>query len=80
MRTYTIQGKRNVCGDRVRQARQLQRFSQSDICLKLQLAGIPMERDSLSRIESGNRFVTDYEIMALAEVLGVSIYWLLGKE
>ena len=32
-----------------------------------------MERDSVSRIEIGTRFVTDYELTVLAKVLGVSI-------
>ena len=52
MRAYTFHGKRNICGDRIRIARLSQRLSQADLCRKLQLAGIPMERDSISRIES----------------------------
>ena len=39
-----------------------------------------MERDSLSRIEIGTRFVTDYELKVLAKVLGVSPLWLLDDE
>lgn len=39
-----------------------------------------MERDSLSRIEIGTRFVTDYELKVLAKVLSVSPLWLLDDE
>ena len=42
-----------------------------------------MERDSVSRIEIGTRFVTDYELVVLAKVLGVSIssaYELMHEE
>ncbi len=39
-----------------------------------------MERDSLSRIEIGTRFVTDYELKVLSTVLGVSTLWLLDDE
>ncbi len=39
-----------------------------------------MERDSVSRMEIGTRFVTDYEIVVLSKVLGVSASWLLGLE
>jgi hypothetical protein len=39
-----------------------------------------MERDSISRIESGNRFVTDYEVITIADILEVSVLWLLGRE
>lgn len=32
-----------------------------------QLTGIPMERDSISRIESGSRYVEDYEVTTIVE-------------
>ena len=80
MKIYDYKGKKNFCGDRVREARQKQRLSQSDLAARLQVEGIILERDSLSRIEIGTRFVSDYELMILAKVLGVSIYWLLGMK
>ena len=80
MRAYTFCGKRNICGDRIRIARLSQRLSQADLCRKLQLAGIPMERDSISRIEIGTRFVTDYELMIFAKILKVNLEWLLGGQ
>lgn len=80
MRAYTYNGKRNICGDRIREARLKRRFSQSDLCKLIQLAGIPMERDSISRMESGYRFVADYEILTIADILDVSVLWLLGRE
>lgn len=49
-------------------------------CRRLQVAGITMERDSVSRIEIGTRFVTDYELVVLAKVLGVSMEWLAEQE
>ena len=45
---------------------------------QIQLKGINMERDSISRIEIGTRFVSDFELKIFAEVLGVSVNWLLG--
>ncbi len=59
MKIYDYHGKKNVCGDRVRDARQKQRLTQEDLAAKLQIAGVIMERDSVSRIEIGTRFVTD---------------------
>lgn len=50
------------------------------VSAKLQIEGVTMERDSLSRIEIGTRFVTDYELKVLAKVLGVSPLWLLDDE
>lgn len=46
----------------------------------LQLQGVPAERDIISRMEIGDRLVTDYEVVTIAEVLDVSVVWLLGKE
>ena len=78
MKIYAYHGKKNVCGDRVRDARQKQRLTQEDLAAKLQIAGVIMERDSVSRIEIGTRFVTDYELMVLSKVLDVSMQWLVG--
>ena len=77
MKIYDYEGKKNLCGDRVREARQKQRLSQSDLAARLQIAGVIIERDSISRIEAGTRFVADYEIKTLAKVLNVDINWLL---
>ena len=78
MKIYDYHGKKNVCGDRVRDARQKQRLTQEDLAAKLQIAGVIMERDSVSRIEIGTRFVTDYELMVFSKVLDVSMQWLVG--
>ena len=80
MKIYDYNGKKNICGDRVHEARCRRRLTQSDLAAKLQLAGIIIERDSVSRIEIGTRFVADYELRALSEILQVSVNWLLGLE
>lgn len=80
MKIYDFEGKKNICGDRVREARCRNRLTQSELAAKLQLSGIIIERDSISRIEIGTRFVADYELRELARVLNVSINWLLGME
>ena len=77
---YDYNGKKNVCGERVHEARCKYRLTQSDLAAKLQLAGIIIERDSVSRIEIGTRFVADYELRALSKILKVSVEWLLGME
>ena len=80
MKIYDFAGKKNVCGEKVREARQKKKLSQADLAAKLQINGIMLERDSVSRIEIGTRFVADYELMALSDILGVSVDWLLGRE
>jgi len=80
MKIYDYNGKKNICGEKVRQIRCIRRLSQSSLAAKLQVEGIEIERDSISRIESGTRFVADYELRALAKVLAVNILWLLSDD
>lgn len=78
MKIYDYGGRKNICGERVREQRLRMRLSQTDLAARLQIAGITIERDSVSRIEIGTRFVADYELMVLSTVLGVTTEWLLG--
>jgi len=80
VKIYDYNGKKNISGDRIHEARCKHRLTQSDLAAKLQLAGIIMERDSISRIEIGTRFVADYELREIAKILNVSVDWLLGIE
>ena len=80
MKIYDFNGRKNCCGERVREARQKLRLSQTDLAARLQIEGVIMERDSVSRMEKGTRFVADYEVITLAKVLHVSVGWLLEVE
>ncbi|MBR6549168.1 MAG: helix-turn-helix transcriptional regulator [Clostridia bacterium] len=78
MKIYDYNGKKNICGERIHEARCRLRLTQSELAARLQVSGINLERDSISRIEIGTRFVADYELRELATVLKVSPAWLLG--
>lgn len=80
MKIYDFNGKKNICGERVKAARKKLKLSQEMLAAKLQVEGVTIERDSISRIEIGTRFVADYEILILSEILGVSPSYLLGLE
>lgn len=80
MKIYDYKGRKNLCGDRVKEARARRKITQADLAARLQIEGVTMERDSVSRIEIGTRFVTDYELVVLSRVLGVSMEWLTGQD
>ena len=80
MKIYDYNGKKNLCGNRIREARLRQRLSQHDLAARLQTQGILIEQDSISRIEIGTRFVADYEVKVLAKVLNVPLEWLLEED
>lgn len=80
LKIYDFNGHRNICGQRVYEARTRNRLTQFDLAARLQTEGVNIERDSISKVESGKRFVADYEVVVLARVLNVSVLWLLGLE
>ena len=80
MKIYNFNGKKNISGQRIREARIKLHLSQKALAVRLKLEGVELERDSISRIEIGTRFVADYEIKILAKVLNTSVTWLLGIE
>ncbi len=80
MKIYDYNGRKNICGQRVKEARKKCKLSQENLAAKLQLEGVIIERDSVSRIEIGTRFVADYEIVALCKILHVTPGYLLGME
>ena len=47
---------------------------------KMQTQGVIMEQDVVSKIESGDRLVTDYEVRAFAAVFGVAFENLIEDE
>lgn len=66
MKIYDYAGKKNISGERIREARTKLHLTQTNLAVQLKLAGVDVERDSISRIEIGTRFVTDYEICELS--------------
>lgn len=80
MRLYTLDGKCNISGPRIREARVKAGMSQEELAVRMQLDGLQMGQMAVSRIETGKRPVPDFELPLLAAALGVTTDWLLGKE
>ena len=78
MKIYDFNGKKNISGQRIREARIKLHWSQKALAVRLKLEGVELERDSISRIEIGTRLAADYEIKMLAKVLNTSVIWLSG--
>lgn len=70
-----------MIGKRVREARLKcsPPVSQEDLAGRLAANGVLLDRSAISRIENESRYVMDYEAMALAQSLKVSIAWLFEK-
>ena len=73
-------GDRNIVGARVTEARNKIGMKQVELLAKLQVAGIEISIPALSLLEGQKRPVSDKELSALADILGVSVDWLLGRD
>ena len=72
--------KANIIGWRIKKARLAAGMSQQELSNKLELMAVYTCRGSISRIETGDRTVTDIEIDAISKILNVSLDELFGRE
>ena len=70
---------KNLIGGNLKQLRKKMNISQQRLSNKLELFGVCICRGSISRIEDYSRAVTDIELFAIAEVLGVDPKELYGR-
>ena len=75
-------GANNICGKWVAFYRKQMypKVSQMMLAEMLQIAGLDVDKNTIQRIESGKRFVTDIELSVLAQVLKVEVTQLLRDE
>lgn len=70
-------GRCNLCGQRIKEARKREGLSQDQLAARMQVEGIQVNQRAVSRIETGDRVVADYELLYFAKVLKVELNWLL---
>ncbi len=71
--------RNNICGGRIKELRKGRNWSQRELADKLKECGIDINKNAIQRIEAGQRFVTDIEILALSKVLDCKIADLLDE-
>ena len=80
MKQRTNANGKNLIGDRLKQLRNLSNLSQRDLARELQLIGMDMDKNVITRIENNKRYVTDFELQALKEIFNVSYDYLIDGE
>lgn len=65
----TESGRNNICGENIARMRKQMRISQRILADKLQLSGLDIDKNAVQRIESGQRFITDIELLHFVKVL-----------
>lgn len=61
----------NLIGAELRKEREAKDWSQDDLARRCQLMGWDISRETVTRIETRQRLVSDYEICILAAALGI---------
>lgn len=67
---YDVQ---NIVGDKIKKYRIEQKLSQKELSERLETYAVYICRGSISRIESHERTVTDFELRAMAKILKVPV-------
>ncbi len=77
---FMIEG--NICGDRVRLGRAMQKppMRQEDLAREINLLGMEITPLIISRIEKNQRHVCDAELLVISRALGVTMEWLCGND
>ena len=67
-------GKNNICGQKIYALRtnHTPKMSQRMLAEQLQLYGVDVDKNAVQRMESGQRFITDIEIVALCHIFEIS--------
>lgn len=73
-------GSNNITGKRLETIRHDRKISQRKLARMMQVAGYDVDHHFIRRIENGERFVTDMELVALARVLEVGVLDLIDSD
>ena len=77
MKQRIDENKKNLIGDRLKTMRHKAGLSQRDLARKLQLIGIDMDKNVITRIETNKRYVNDFELRAIKKIFDVSYDYLI---
>lgn len=76
----TADGRNNLCGKRLAEIRKSQNLSQRKLAAKMQLLGFDVDHYFIRRVENGERFVTDIDLVIFARSLDVKISEIVSKD
>jgi len=70
-------GEKNLISLRLKELRNNAKLSQRSLAQRLQLIGMDMDKNVITRIETNKRFVTDIELRAIAKIFNVTYDYLI---
>lgn len=73
MRVKKINNKSNIIGNNVRKYRIANRYTQEELCKKIDLFGLNLYHSDIYLIEHNKRVVRDYEALVFAKVFNITL-------
>ena len=79
MKKIIFNDNKNAISDSLRLYRLQHHLTQQQLASKMQVLGVNMDQQMISKIESNNRIVTDYELACFCHVLKIEPNELLAN-
>jgi transcriptional regulator with XRE-family HTH domain len=71
--------RKNICGLTIKQLRLKAGITQLELSRKLSDNNINIDRAGIAKIETGRRYVLDYEMVTIARALKVGVGKIVGR-
>lgn len=71
MKSNKYKGKANYMGNIIAKNRKELKISQNILASKMQLKGINIGKNDISKIENGTRLIKDFELIAIKDILNI---------
>lgn len=69
MNEILYRGKKNIISTQLRVMRARQKLTQTQLAARLQVLGVNIDQQSISKIENNKRTVTDFELAGFCKAL-----------
>ncbi len=79
MKKIAFNDNKNAVSETLRLHRLQNHLTQQQLASKMQVLGVNMDQQMISKIESNNRIVTDYELACFCHILNVDPTVLLDR-
>ncbi len=72
-------GRKNLLGIKMREVRKARGISQRQVADDLAELGLVVDKNAVQRMESGQRFITDIELITIAKYLDIPVNELIAS-
>ena len=72
MKSIKFYGHKNIIFQSLPDLRRNKNYSQQKLAAKMQLLGVGIDQQAISRIERDKRSVTDFELMCMCRILDIT--------